>query len=170
MNTAEIVELDYFRAVASVFVTFVLEGIFVNTELPDELETWGKGEDYRFLLKILLRNTRFIYPQKSADISSEEAAERYARGKVVHSAFDGKTEFVSCLNNNSHLLEELLNAGNVESHWVFEQQKHRMNFISKMGELINKIKPYCTNSSATRHALDELAKIEKKYRCSEMDD
>lgn len=163
MNTAEIVELDYFRAVASVFVTFVLEGIFVNTELPDELETWGKGEDYRFLLKILLFNTRFKYD----DISSEEG---YARGKVVRSAFDGKTEFVSCLNNNSHLLEELLNAGNVESHWVFEQQKHRMNFISKMGELINKIKPYCTNSSATRHALDELAKIEKKYRCSEMDD
>ena len=163
MNTAEIVELDYFRAVASVFVTFVLEGIFVNTELPDELETWGKGEDYRFLLKILLFNTRFKYD----GISSEEG---YVRGKVVHSAFDGKTEFVSCLNNNSHLLEELLNAGNVESHWVFEQQKHRMNFISKMGELINKIKPYCTNSSATRHALDELAKIEKKYRCSEMDD
>ena len=167
MNTAEIVELDYFRAVASVFVTFVLEGIFVNTELPDELETWGKGEDYRFLLKILLRNTRFIYPQNSDDISSEEG---YARETVVRSAFDGKTEFVSCLNNNLHLLKELLNAGNVESHWVFEQQKHRMNFISKMGELINKIKPYCTNSSATRHALDGLAKIEKKYRCSEMDD
>lgn len=166
MEIQDIIELDYFRAVASVFVTLVLDGVFVDTELPDELSAWGKDEDYRFLLRILQHNIRFAHPQ-GAGITPEES---YAREKIVQSAFADKKALVSCLNSSSDLLKDLLNAGNMESHCVFEQQKYRMDFISKMGELINRIKPYCTNSDATRHALAELAKIEKKYRCNEMND
>ncbi len=168
METQDIIELDYFRAVASVFVTLVLDGVFVDTELPDELSAWGKDEDYRFLLRILQHNIRFEHPHpQGSGITPEEC---YAREKIVQSAFADKKALVSCLNSSSDLLKDLLNAGNMESHCVFEQQKYRMNFISKMGELINRIKPYCTNSDAPRHALAELAKIDKKYRCNEMND
>lgn len=164
--SAEKVELDYFRAVASVFVNFILDGIFADTELLDELYGWEKNEDYRFLLQILQHNKWYKYP----DYTNISVSEREGRESVIRAFFADNPQLADCLKTNTGLINDLLVMGNVESHNVFAQQEYRISFIAKMMDLMRKIKIYCKNQNVANHALSDLKEIDSQFRHHEMED
>ncbi len=166
INNTEVVELDYFRAVASVFVNFILDGIFADTELLDELYGWEKNEDYRFLLQILQHNKWYKYP----DYTNISVLERETREDVIRAFFADKPQLADCLKTNAGLINDLLVMGNVESHNVFLQQEYRISFIAKMKDLMQKIKPYCKNQNIAIRAMNDLQGIDRHFRHHEMED
>ena len=171
-NESQTVALDYFRAVASAFVEFVVGDVLESAY--DELVHWnddsqndnyGKHEDYRFLLKILRHNKKFRYETSEKGLSYTDATKRE---KIIHAIFDkpNMQPLVQFLNSKNELIMNLIKAGNTEAHCVFRQHEYRKQFIYNMRDLIRGMKPHCNKKgeeSPANIALKKLDAIDKEF-------